>query len=252
MQNLFQYLFPLLIIGLPALSWVFQKLNENYQAKKAKEAERRRQEEALRQTVQIATRNQMPQETEDPREQRRRELAARRAEQLRQLRERQEQRAGTLVAQPQAPTLQRPAGMPRPPGQTSPGGITPIPPRPGMPTARPPVRRPQPARPAQQSPQQQRSARPVRPPAARPQITTLPDPQIDTYQAELAARSQSVTASEIGQSDLPPSTHGRTGRAADLLGGVGNRELRRAVILSEIFGKPSSMRSPQEDPWAGR
>ena len=250
MQNLFQYLFPLLIIGLPALSWVFQKLNENYQAKKAKEAERRRQEDSLRQTVQITTRREMPEE-EDPREQRRRELAARRAEQLRQLRERQEQRAGTLVSQPQAPTPQRPAGMPRPPGQTSPGGITPVPPRPGMPTTRPPVRRPQQARPAQQTGQQQRSARPARQPAApsgRPQITALPDTDLTTYQAELAARSQSVTASEIGKAN-DGRRAASVGRAAALLGTL---DLRQAIILTELLGKPSSMRNPQEDPWAGR
>ncbi|TVQ75779.1 MAG: hypothetical protein EA380_10060 [Phycisphaeraceae bacterium] len=250
MQNLFQYLFPLLIIGLPALSWIFQKLNENYQAKKEQEAERRRQEESLRQTVPITTRREMPEE-EDPREQRRRELAARRAEQLRQLRERQEQRAGTLVSQPQAPAPPRPAGLPRPPAQASPGGITPVPPRPGMPTTRPPVRRPQQARPTQQTGQPQRSARPARQPAAppgRPQITALPDPALTTYQAELAARSQSVTASEIGQSgdELPTA---RSGRAAALLGTL---DLRQAIILTEILGKPSSMRSPEEQPWAGR
>lgn len=248
MQNLFQYLFPLLIIGLPALSWVFQKLNENYQAKKAKEADRRKQEDSLRQTVQIATRNQMPEE-EDPREQRRRELAARRAEQLRQLRERQEQRAGTIVAQPQPQTPQRPAGMPRPPGQVSPGGITPVPPRPGMPTTRPPVRRPQQQRPAQQSPQQQRPARPTRPVPARPQVAVLPETRIDTYQAELATKTLSVTESEIGQRSNYAQRGPRMGRGAALLGTL---DLRKAIILTEILGKPSSMRSPEEHPWAGR
>lgn len=242
-QNLLQYLLPLIILGMPALSWIIQKLRENYQTKQLKDAERQSREDALRQSAPVTTRSQTPPE-EDPLEKRRRELAARRAEQLRQLRERQEQRTGAVVLQPQQTqsprTMPTATGAPGSPARPPAGRQQ----RPGLPAQRPPVRRPQP-QPSQRTPQQrQRTGRQL------PRATSPTRPQ-DAPQQSNRIQLASALQTEIGQG-APTETDPSSSRSHPLLRSGSGTDLRRAIMLSEIFGKPMSMRTTIEEPWSGR
>ena len=255
-----QLLILLLAIGAPAISWIFGKLREQAELKKARDTAKRRQDDSLR-TTQLTNRSAPAPTPETQRERERQELAARRQAQLRELRQRQYERAtrpGTVVRGP-APTGARPQvpQMPRQPTPRSPGPL-----RPGIPAppttarrtppvaapARPGPGRPMPAPARPTPPSTARRSTGAPPPVARPRVEPAgrkpaPTPVAKT---EAVARGHNVEVARehrgVGR-DVRGMLIGPDGETRS------RADLARAIALTEVFGPPISLRLEDQLSW---
>jgi hypothetical protein len=226
--------FLLAVFGMSMLSWVIGKLREQAKIKAAKDAARRRYEESLR-TGRVADEPAKPTAVA-PRNQ---DLAERRQAQLRELRKQQEAGRGgtTVVARP------APAGGGAGPGM--PGRV--VIQRGGAPPGRPSTAKPQAG---------------LREGAAT--SIEMEDPRVALARkraAEQAERERAALAAERAEEEAVRAEQARyasqqTARAAAasrgadsprrragaLAGALAGADLRRAVVLTEVLGKPVAMR----------
>jgi hypothetical protein len=247
----------LLFFAFSAVSWVVGKLREQAAIKKARDEMKRARDEELRTGRAVA----QPAPTRGGELAELRELAMKRQQQLQQMRDMQKRapqttRGGTpeiLVGAPlpvpglpnRPGTLSAP-GMPRTPGTPGiPGRPRPIPPQ----TVRPvplPNRGVQDIRPGTPTPRQQKKPPMSRRDAAEADFRP-------PYTVEPATPRRLVADSHEPHHAITEA--GATRRAAPiglsaLLGTAGTRpttsDMRRAIILSEIFSKPVGARPPSE------
>jgi hypothetical protein len=265
MQGNYHLILVLIFFAFSALSWLIGKLREQAAIKKARDENRRARDEELR-TGRVA---EAPSQTRGGELAELRELAAKRQEQLRQMREMQKRSAASTRHRPQETVVIGPSPIPLP-GVPKPGtptmrsprtpGIPGIPGTPGTPgvpvTLRPQGRAAAPTR----SPQPDRGVQDIRPGAQMPRqkgrtpVTRREDAQAEfirpPFTVEPAAPRRLVadTKDAFSISDAEESRVKRPapiGLAA-LLGTGGTRptaaEMRRAIVLNEIFSKPVSDR----------
>jgi len=251
----------LLFFGFTFLSWLFGKLKEQAEVNKQRQATQRRREEMLR-----TGRGVQPQPAGGPYAVRRpegqpqaamsaEELASRRQAQLRAMREEQLRRLRQGA--------QRPGQGPGQGAAPTGGARSTSPQRPAQPGAAParsgsaPVRQVQTGRPGQGPPSrtpQQPARRASSPPGAAP--TSRKQQELLRRQADAARRaretretpgadalaegSDASLASRFMERSAPPAERKRTG----FFGGrpLTAEELRRAVVINEIFNRPVGMR----------
>lgn len=249
--NLTQLLILLLAIGAPALSWVFGKLREQAELKKARDAARRRHEESLR-TTHLTERSPARLSPQEQRQRERQDLAARRQAQLRELRQRQHERVsrpGTVVVRGPGPTMpQRPA--PRPVGPLRPGV-------PAPPTGRrtPPVVAPPRSAPGRRMPPVAGSAPTT--PVRRPTIVPGPTARARGEEKRPEPARGGIAATEIGQGRAVEALRRPRGVGPDVRGmliGADGRprprtELAKVVALAEVLSSPIALRSEDQLPW---
>jgi hypothetical protein len=252
--NWIQIIVIVVMVGLSALSWLFQKLSEQAQKKKQLDQTQKREQERLR-----TGRDPSQAPGGSPQTTRQQELAARRQAQLEELRRRQQDR---LARQGQAGPGQQ--GPPSPvvfiPGSSGPIVVTP---RQSAPPSRP-MPRPQPQQRPQRlpQPQQRQQPRPVptRPQPSRPTPTPRPaqrsaraapeaQPRESGNQGELGSESHRLladrpdvaaarAAADVAWHDARPAADVPKTRA----------DWRRAIIAREILAPPVAMRPPDHDP----
>lgn len=261
MQGNYHLILVLIFFAFSALSWLIGKLREQAAIKKARDENRRAREEELR-TGRVA---EPPAPTRGGELAELRELAAKRQEQLRQMREMQKRSAASARQRPQEAVVIGPSPIPLPgtPGPR-PGiptmrgpGIPGTPGTPGVPvTLRPPTRSTNTSR----TPMPDRGVQDIRPGAQTPkQKGRTPATRREDAPAEFVrppftvepAAPRRIVADTIDAFSIKdtavghPSRPARTGLAA-LLGTGGARpnvaDMRRAIILTEIFSKPVSER----------
>lgn len=238
-----------LAFGAPAISWLFGKLKEQHELKKARDAARERQQESLRATH-IVDRTERP-APEQQRERQVSDLAARRQAQLRELRERQARSTSTppvVTRAPSAPTRPTPtrSNPPAPPARQ------PQPLRPGVPASRrpgprpprttPPQARPAPPRPVQTArpvpvPSSRRRSSPP-PPPAKPRLGT-PAPLPSPIAGDGSSPSRRLNISKGVHRTLGGAT--RTKRSRE--------SIAQAMALVEVLSPPISLRDPSGLPW---
>lgn len=271
-QNL-HLLILLLFFGFSAVSWVIGKLREQAAIKKARDEMKRARDEQLRTgraPEPVAGGQPPPARTSELNELR--ELAAKRQRQLEQMREMQQQglRAQRTAAQTPArdprqaqvpmpfPIPGIPLPAPKPGGAGGPGGMG-APGGPGVPRApRPPTRRSgaqagggstglQDIRPGQPMLRPKQSNAPkgepgfVAPPAFRTLEQPVPRRLVPD---EPKPGSDSGAVPGVARRAVPIGLAALLGRSDG--GRPSPAEIRRAVILSEIFGPPVSARRPGE------
>ena len=242
-----------IFIAFTGISWVFKKLNQQAQIRRAKEARERQQAEALRtgRAASVGPSAAPGSSTpafggtspESDAKRRLQELALRRRAELERL-ARQQAGAGTPASVPPPVPTPRPAAAPPRPN-TSPDQVRraaappvtmspPSLPRPGPAPQQqrrqpdPQKRRPQPARP------------PIQPPAFS-QRTPTPTRRVvsDAPSTGEQAEEQALGASHALEAAPIMGVEGlRTGLTADL---------RKAFVLAEILGRPVAMRDRQSD-----
>ncbi len=244
-MNTVQFLILAFMLGAPAVSWIIGKLRDQLEQKRARDEWLRRREEELR-TGRAS--EEQPAGATAERNPDLEELAARRQEQIRRLKEQQARQTGAAAARPPKPTAQRP--RPRPAG-----GSTASRPQPGVPystgqkgprPARPGAGTPTRPRPQSQRPQPQRPAPAPQPVAPSPGDTPrrLLDP------AHLAQSGQKMHALEHRRLQLAAERQKRLGLRAQAapvhrsrrIGRLSRADLRRAVLMNEILQPPVSLR----------
>lgn len=249
-------------LSLSFLSWAYQKVRENQELKRAREAARRRYEEQLRTGREDEPSTVASSGTSPSLE----ELAARRQAQLQELRRQQQERARTQGASAGRNVGVRMGGGVNAPGQPgAPAGAG----RPGTPSggaARPGM--PVPAT-KRGTPQQ----RPARPASAEPRPYEDPNTALfrrmkEKGEAELKERDRQRRDSErreeekrkateasrvlIAQADAArrvepvarPASVARGMRPMDMA------DLRRLILAKEVFGEPMAFRDSAYDPFA--
>ena len=229
MGNNSQLIILLIFATISALSWVFGKLKEQSELKRARDEARRKRDEELRtgRVEQPSPTSRMP---PTPAQVRAQDMAARRQAQLEELR--RQQQARTQMTLPGGVVIVR---------GPVPGPTAPAPPRrgPAVPTTVPaPARRPQ--------------GRPSGPTAAprgtaRPAPSTPPKP-VSAPLREAAARPAPSTDAAAGKLEARPRPFGQRGSASLALFLDANGHARppadlRAVIGAiEVLGPPVSAR----------
>ena len=231
-----------------ALSAVGKKLSELKQARAIQQERQRRMNEAMRTGRPIPDPSEEQAAEVEARKQRLAELQKRREAQLEELRRRRQemlarQRSGTATQGP-TPTQQQPQQQPQlrpqPSARVTPQG------RPlQTPRQTPPRATPQRvARPVQQRPHHQRSHS-VSGASQISDAYTARTGDPNTEHATLHAREtigdlsqHSLTTSLGGAAALPVKKVPRPGKMAI----TGRDDLRRAIVLSEILGKPTALR----------
>ncbi|MBX3351636.1 MAG: hypothetical protein KF684_01770 [Phycisphaeraceae bacterium] len=264
----------LAVVGLSFLQWVVQRIREQAAINRAREAARRKNEEALRtgRAPEAAQREQREaQQTRTALDDKQRQAIERRQEQLRELRRKQMEtqarartRAGTGPSS--APARQSPIP---PPASRVP---TPQPSRPS---------RSQPAPSAQRPPSPAPQRAPARQPTPAAKRTTLSRSgtamgddleRISRLRQEEALRRQQMMRGTPSLAATPdagdevlrpalatfkglrggplvtPDAHDATTSGAALLAGMDADDWRRGIILSEILREPVSMRDPLSRP----
>lgn len=256
MQNPQLYIF-LLIIAFSVLQWIFRKVQEQRAIKKVEQAREREKLERLRTGRVESEQSRAPDTSSDPEvavRTRLEELAERRRRQIEELRRRQ---AGGASA---STTAAPPAG-----GQRQ---QTPVPPRmrPNQPTARStgspsmptpmrssgPVNKPLPTRAPQTSQSQQATARRNQFPMAPRDFTGTkpapgPGPASKRPVPDLIARSSvggPLEGLPIREARAAVLAAGETRQP--LVGKLDRAALRRAIVLTEILGKPVALRDPND------
>jgi len=262
-----QFVLLLIFGGIAFISWLFGKLKEQAEINRARQQSRRQYEESLRtgrSEGEPATAT--SQSTQTGMSQDLRTLAQRRQEQLRALREQQAER----MRRGGAGRFQTTAGAPDPTAWS--GGQT---------TPQQPARRPTPPPPIRRQPQQrvpqQRSRQPqIRQPQQTTQQTRAPQPpqrrtavppppptrtrhergqriiEVErTPSSRKPARTRELSGTRsllvpFSQEAMSASAHQTRKRSARF----SHADLRRAVIMFEVFNKPVCMRDPDESPGA--
>ncbi len=255
----------LLVVGLSALSWLFQKLAEAREKKKRQDMAERRKLETLR-TGREAEVEEAPSSVTS----RQQELAVKRQAQLEELRRRQQERARQQTQAP-SPVRPRPAttrvatprpvptrgGSQPPPIVFIPGSSGPIvvnPRRPAPPQRTVATQRPTAAQrtaaqvsdrgkklpqgPARQRPSTER----------RPQVR--PERREDPQAASTSANTSHGLLSDINTRTAAAQIEGPSGPAMDLGGQLPRtaEEWRNAFIMREVLAAPLALRAPGEDP----
>lgn len=262
-MNFGNWLVLIIFVGVPLLQWIAQKVKEARQQAQAREAIRRRQEEAMRTGRTAEDDRREAQQRADAHarlEASQREAMLKRQEQLRELRRKQmqaqaEARARARQTQPTRPRSTTTARVP----QQQPS------PRPTRTAPLPQNRYSQPSPPAQRS-------RPPQPPPAkstpleRPGGTRPSDFERITLQRQAeAARRQAILQAQSADEDArgedavrpmlarmgglraapnvaaPDATHATTS-GADLLANLDADDWRRGIVLAEVLGKPIALR----------
>lgn len=258
----------IIVLGLSAASWIFQRLKEQSEVKKSQDQLRRRVEDELR------TGRAAPESQPTPRAdaQALQDLAARRQAQLRELRMRQagQGAGGPVVAR-------APQGTPGGPVLTPPRAassgpiIVPGPGRPTAPTPRQPANPPSPGGPGRISP---RAPRPTAPAAARPpspqpvpaglarsRTPAAPPPNTPGIQVRQPASDDDASWSALTLRTVPTPSTVITGRTTAETSGLrrlvslmdsgrSDRErLAQAIVINELLSKPVSMREQGQDSW---
>lgn len=242
-----------LVVGLSALSWLFQKVAEQREKKRRVDLAEKRTLETLR-TGREPTEGEVPPSVTS----RQQELAAKRQAQLEELRRRQQERArqqtqprpSATVELPRPRAPQPAPGPTRPPraqppivfipGSSGPIVVTPRKPaRPG-PQARTPARPP-----AQQVPRA--GKRPAAAPRQRPSQRIAPA-QPQERPAASASTSHGLlsdinTQAPTAPVDLPTGQNMERGENIPRTPG----EWRRALVMREVLSKPLALRAPGED-----
>lgn len=234
-----------LSFGVSGIGWLLQQLKEAREKKQAEELRKRARMEALRTgrfegqapgTAQAPpTTSPAPVQAETPRQRleelakrRQQEQAQRTAAQRRELEEQLRRRREAIDAQKRQ---QQSARRPAPPPQAQQ--------RPAQPQR---GQRPQP-RPGQ--PAQQRPSQPARRPGERRPIAPIPAPPTErpvqeTVITDMIERQRRAEDRPI---EAPIPVGGSRGSAPLLAMGI---DLRKAVIMREIFDKPVGMRGPEQ------
>ncbi len=252
----------IIVLGLSAASWIFQRLKEQSEVKKSQDQLRRRIEDELR-TGRATSENQ-PAPRADA--QALQDLAARRQAQLRELRMRQagQGSGGPVVVRPPQGTTS--GTVVAPPRGASSGPI--LVPGPGRPTSQTPR---QPANaPGGSGRMAPRTPRPTAPAAARTPATqsfpppparprapqspfTPPTPQGVQVRQPTTDADMGWTAPTLGTVVAGRTTAATSGlrRLVSLMdaGGTDHQRLARAIVINEILSKPVSMREPDQHAW---
>lgn len=257
----------LAVVGLSFLQWVVQRIREQAAINKAREAVRRKNEEALRtgrapESEQQA--RQQLQETRTALDDKQRQAVERRQEQLRELRRKQ------METQARARTRAS-AGSPRPGGATMPIPTptrSPAPARVPTPPSRTPQPRPTPTpvqartgqtppapqtpkrstltRPAGQASEMERITRERQEDAARRRKMMQGTPSLPStapLSDEEIVRPALATFKGLGgQGVTTPDAHDATTTGSELLANLQPDDWRRGIILSEILREPVSIR----------
>lgn len=213
-----QVLAVVIVLGMSGLSALFRKLQEKAAQKRAQEERERRESERLRTGRTAAAPVPSPQDLQ----------AERRRAQLEELRRRAAERARRQAPQPTARTDRVVIQVP---GSSGPIVVSRAPKLPVP--ARVPV--PQRSRP-QKTARAGERARPAQSAKRRPRPEPVPEPIEEAPARGLAQPTRPIELL------TPPSVHDAVPRTA--------ADWRRAMIMSEIFGHPVSMRQPSTDPWA--
>jgi hypothetical protein len=276
--NWLQLISIIAVVGLSALSWIFQKLAEQAQKKKQRDLAEKRELEHLRTGREHAgaaassPQVQNPEQTTITGISRQQELAAKRQAQLEELRRRQQDRLmrnqreqstrPAPVANEQRP---RPAQRPQraaaggtPPIVFIPGSSGPIvvtPRRPGPPQRPVPAQRPVSAQRPGQPP---RSARPA--PAQRPSARQRPQQRpIQQQRPERASETRNVDTGESDTHrllvDSPVANEIKSlpqPGSEPIVARIGapktSEEWRKAIIARELLAPPLAVRPPSADP----
>ena len=256
MPNGLSLLIVFLTVVLPALSWAIGKMRDQMELKRKRDEWLRQREEALRTGRPVegeegaaapATASRASEV--EARQRQLQELAARRQEQIRKIQEQQRQRSTAVRTQGSSPS-----GSPAQGAPPTPRPATPRPARPGQ--------RPQPGvpyspsnRPARQGPPTPRAVQqpPVPEPGAAPkrQLDARGKAETQEKMHELKRR-QLVLAEErrkrLGMGRLSrgrTQTESRQRKSLGVLGELNHKELRRAIVLSEVLAPPLSLREEQ-------
>jgi hypothetical protein len=230
----------ILVVGLSALSWMFQKIAEQRQKKKAQDVAERRKLESLR----TGRSEEAP---AAPTASRQQDLAAKRQAQLEELRRRAADRArqhgqqpgpvvtGAPMPRPVPAKIQRSAPITYIPGSSGPIVVTPR-----RPDRAPQRSVPAPSRKASRRQQQQPRQAPAGP---RPQQQQQqPSVSGDTSHGLLTDINTPSAPSQT--TSLQPSAH----KDANSLIPSGIDEWRRALVTREVLAPPLAIRAPDRDP----
>lgn len=254
MQGNYHLLAVLAFFAFSALSWVIGKLREQAAIKKSRDEARRNRDEELRTGRAVEA----PAQTRGGELAELRELAAKRQQQLQQMRDMQKRSAAAAKQRPKDTVVFGPSPIPLPGGQRQQGpGVPGVPGRPSLPNA-PVTLRPQ-GRPQQQPSRGVQDIRPGTPlPRAKGKTpaTRREEPAAEfvrqPYTVEPAKPRRIVadTTDHIGGPGAPETSVNRpapVGLAA-LLATAGKRptpsDMRRAIMLNEVLSKPVGMRDP--------
>jgi len=223
-NNRYQLIGLLIVVGFSLISWIFRKLNEQAQKKRARDMIEQRKLEMLRtgrDPNEVAVSAEVSEQAE-----RQREIAARREAQLAELRRRAQARQQGEASPPVAPPVGPSVATMRGPVLRIPGSTGPTVPPPlesralrnTTPQGQVPIR-------PNQKREQQRPAKPVRMPKAQPVARAVDDDEEVTHRL------------------VPDDVVGR--RAMPVVSAVAPRtpeEWRRALIANEILSPPLALR----------